>query len=55
MLVLNSLNNLSIPCSNQFGKPLAQTQLIQLKFADMLTEISLGLQGCLRVARLKVR
>ncbi|GMR35927.1 hypothetical protein PMAYCL1PPCAC_06122 [Pristionchus mayeri] len=37
----------------QFGKPLAQTQLIQLKFADMLTEISLGLQGCLRVARLK--
>ncbi|KAF8362567.1 hypothetical protein PRIPAC_89490, partial [Pristionchus pacificus] len=38
---------------NQFGKPLAQTQLIQLKFADMLTEISLGLQGCLRVARLK--
>ncbi|VDM81758.1 unnamed protein product [Strongylus vulgaris] len=37
----------------QFGKPLAQTQLIQLKFADMVTEITLGLQACLRVARLK--
>ncbi|PAV61613.1 hypothetical protein WR25_00646 isoform A [Diploscapter pachys] len=37
----------------QFGKPLAQTQLIQLKFADMLTEISLGLQAALRVTRLK--
>ncbi|KAI6229033.1 Acyl-CoA dehydrogenase and Acyl-CoA oxidase dehydrogenase domain containing protein [Aphelenchoides fujianensis] len=37
----------------QFGKPIAATQLVQLKFADMLTEISLGLQGCLRVARLK--
>uniref|UniRef100_A0A0K0FY35 glutaryl-CoA dehydrogenase (ETF) n=1 Tax=Strongyloides venezuelensis TaxID=75913 RepID=A0A0K0FY35_STRVS len=37
----------------QFGKPLAQTQLIQLKFANMLTEITLGLQGCLRVTRLK--
>ncbi|VDO63308.1 unnamed protein product [Heligmosomoides polygyrus] len=38
---------------SQFGRPLAQNQLIQLKFADMLTEISLGLQGCLRIARLK--
>ncbi|TKR70404.1 hypothetical protein L596_022437 [Steinernema carpocapsae] len=37
----------------QFGRPIAQTQLVQLKFADMLTEISMGLQGCLRVARLK--
>jgi len=37
----------------QFGKPLAQTQLIQKKFADMLTEISLGLMGCLQVGRLK--
>jgi len=37
----------------QFGKPLAQTQLIQKKFADMLTEISLGLFGCLQVGRLK--
>jgi glutaryl-CoA dehydrogenase len=36
----------------QFGKPLAATQLIQKKLADMLTEISLGLQGCLRVGRL---
>ncbi|UMM18152.1 hypothetical protein L5515_014349 [Caenorhabditis briggsae] len=37
----------------QFGRPLAQNQLMQLKMADMLTEISLGLQGCLRVSRLK--
>lgn len=37
----------------QFGKPLAQTQLIQKKLADMLTEISLGLQSCLQVGRLK--
>jgi len=36
----------------QFGKPLAQTQLYQKKLADMLTEISLGLQACLRVGRL---
>ena len=36
----------------QFNKPLAQTQLYQKKLADMLTEISLGLQGCLRVGRL---
>lgn len=37
----------------QFGKPLAQTQLIQKKFADMSTDIALGLQGCLQVGRLK--
>jgi glutaryl-CoA dehydrogenase len=36
----------------QFGKPLAQTQLYQLKLANMMTEISLGLQGSLRVGRL---
>lgn len=36
----------------QFGKPIAGTQLIQLKLADMLTEITIGLQACLRVARL---
>ena len=36
----------------QFGKPLAQTQLIQKKLADMMTEISLGLQGSLQVGRL---
>jgi glutaryl-CoA dehydrogenase len=36
----------------QFGRPLAQTQLIQRKLADMQTEITLGLQGCLRVGRL---
>ena len=36
----------------QFGRPLAATQLIQKKLADMQTEISLGLQGCLRGGRL---
>ncbi|PHS08478.1 MAG: acyl-CoA dehydrogenase [Blastopirellula sp.] len=36
----------------QFGKPLAQTQLFQKKLADMQTEITLGLQGCLRLGRL---
>jgi len=36
----------------QFGKPLAATQLIQKKLADMQTEIALGLQGSLRVGRL---
>ncbi len=36
----------------QFNKPLAQTQLYQLKLANMLTEISLGTQACLRVGRL---
>jgi glutaryl-CoA dehydrogenase len=37
----------------QFGRPLASFQLIQKKFADMVTEITLGLQACLRVGRLK--
>jgi len=37
----------------QFGRPLANTQLIQKKLADMQTEISIGLQGVLRAARLK--
>ena len=36
----------------QFGRPLAQTQLIQKKLADMQTEIALGLQGALRLGRL---
>ncbi|MGQ3676499.1 acyl-CoA dehydrogenase [Xanthobacter sp. TB0139] len=36
----------------QFGRPLAQTQLVQKKLADMLTEISMGLQTCLRVGRM---
>ena len=36
----------------QFGRPLAQTQLIQLKLADMMTEITLGLQAVLRVAHM---
>ncbi len=37
----------------QFGRPLAANQLIQKKLADMHTEISLGLQGCLRLGRMK--
>jgi glutaryl-CoA dehydrogenase len=37
----------------QFGRPLAANQLIQKKLADMLTEISLALQGCLRLGRMK--
>ena len=36
----------------QFGKPLAANQLIQKKLADMLVDIALGLQACLRVGRL---
>ncbi|WP_343117475.1 acyl-CoA dehydrogenase [Ostreiculturibacter nitratireducens] len=36
----------------QFNRPLAQTQLFQKKLADMMTEISLGLQASLRVGRL---
>jgi len=36
----------------QFGKPLAANQLIQKKLADMLVDISFGLQACLRVGRL---
>jgi glutaryl-CoA dehydrogenase len=36
----------------QFRRPLAATQLVQKKLADMQTEISLGLQSCLRVGRL---
>jgi len=36
----------------QFKKPLAQTQLFQLKLANMQTEITLGLQGSLRIGRL---
>ncbi|EYS91245.1 acyl-CoA dehydrogenase [Cupriavidus sp. SK-4] len=37
----------------QFGRPLAATQLVQKKLADMQTEITLGLQGCLRLGRMK--
>ncbi|MDE3010265.1 MAG: acyl-CoA dehydrogenase [Pseudomonadota bacterium] len=37
----------------QFGRPLAANQLIQKKLADMLSEICLGLQGCLRLGRMK--
>ncbi|WFR99922.1 acyl-CoA dehydrogenase [Rhizobium tumorigenes] len=38
---------------HQFGRPLAANQLIQKKLADMTTEIALGLQGCLRLGRMK--
>ncbi|MDP1692876.1 MAG: acyl-CoA dehydrogenase [Burkholderiaceae bacterium] len=37
----------------QFGKPLAANQLVQKKLADMLTDIALGLQACLRLGRMK--
>jgi glutaryl-CoA dehydrogenase len=37
----------------QFGKPLASNQLIQKKLADMQTEITLALQGCLRLGRMR--
>ncbi len=36
----------------QFGRPLAGNQLIQLKLADMQTDIALGLQGCLRAGQM---
>ncbi|KAM4643848.1 LOW QUALITY PROTEIN: glutaryl-CoA dehydrogenase [Amazona ochrocephala] len=38
---------------HQFGGPLARNQLVQKKLADMVTEIALGLQACLRLGRLK--
>ena len=38
---------------SQFGQPLAANQLIQYKLADMHTRIHLGLQGCLRVGRMR--
>eukprot|EP00004_Rigifila_ramosa_P006839 TRINITY_DN17770_c0_g1_i1.p1 TRINITY_DN17770_c0_g1~~TRINITY_DN17770_c0_g1_i1.p1 ORF type:complete len:418 (+),score=92.99 TRINITY_DN17770_c0_g1_i1:72-1256(+) len=38
---------------NQFGRPLAANQLIQKKLADMMVDIGLGLNACLRVGRLK--
>jgi len=37
----------------QFGRPLAANQLVQRKLADMASEIALGLQGCLRLGRMK--
>lgn len=37
----------------QFGRPLAANQLIQKKLSDMVSEIALGLQGCLRLGRMK--
>jgi glutaryl-CoA dehydrogenase len=37
----------------QFGRPLAANQIVQLKLANMQTEITLGLTGCLRLGRLK--
>ena len=37
----------------QFNRPLGANQLIQKKLADMMTEIAIGLQACIRVGRLK--
>ena len=39
---------------HQFGRPLAATQLVQLKLANMVTEITLGLQAALRVGRRQI-
>ena len=36
----------------QFGRPLAANQLVQKKLADMMTDITIGLQSCLRVGRM---
>jgi glutaryl-CoA dehydrogenase len=36
----------------QFGRPLAANQIPQLKLANMMTEITLGLQACVRVGRM---
>jgi glutaryl-CoA dehydrogenase len=47
----NAARNYSID-RQQFGRPLASNQLIQKKLADMQTEITLGLQGCLQMGRL---
>ena len=38
---------------HQFGRPLAANQLVQWKLANMMTDIHLGLQGCLRLGRMK--
>ena len=38
---------------HRFGRPLAANQLVQLKLADMQTEITLGLQACLRLGRMR--
>jgi glutaryl-CoA dehydrogenase len=38
---------------SQFGRPLAANQLIQKKLADMVTDVALGLQACLRLGRMK--
>jgi glutaryl-CoA dehydrogenase len=37
----------------QFGRPLAANQLVQVKLVDMQTEITMALQGCLRLGRMK--
>lgn len=47
----NAARNYSVD-RKQFGRPLASNQLIQKKLADMQTEITLGLQGCLQMGRL---
>lgn len=41
-----------LPTRIQFGVPLARNQLMQKKMADMLTEITIGLQSCLQLGRL---
>ncbi|PKK16708.1 glutaryl-CoA dehydrogenase [Columba livia] len=41
------------PRRSQFGGPLARNQLVQVKLADMVTEIALGLQACVQLGRLR--
>ncbi|RZC36166.1 glutaryl-CoA dehydrogenase, partial [Asbolus verrucosus] len=48
---LNIARNYTVD-RKQFNKPLAANQLMQKKFADMITDIALGLHGCLQVGRL---
>lgn len=45
-------NNVVFFIRIQFGVPLARNQLMQKKMADMLTEITIGLQSCLQLGRL---
>lgn len=51
--ILVQMNTVSIIRRYEFGTSIASFQLAQSKFSDMITEITIGLQGCVRVGRLK--
>lgn len=51
-LLTNMKSNVVFCIRIQFGVPLARNQLMQKKMADMLTEITIGLQSCLQLGRL---